>query len=155
MWLNRLRIGNRGDTIIEVLIAVAVMSSVLGIAYSIMNLNIETVRDNQERSEASKVAQAQVELLRSVYESDAIILNPGGSFCLTSGNSRHNNLGNMEDFVNGYSGNCKYSGGVTVSPTGIYHVDIRSNSPESYTVTVRWSKIGGGVNKVVIGYRLR
>lgn len=53
-----------GDTIIEVLIAIAVVSGVLGTTYAIMNRNHMIVRTNQERTEASKLAQRQIEMLK-------------------------------------------------------------------------------------------
>ena len=55
----------RGDTIVEVLIAMAVASSVLGITYATMNRNLLITRGAQERTEAAKLAQGQLEILKS------------------------------------------------------------------------------------------
>lgn len=55
----------RGDTIVEVLIAIAVISSVLGTAYAITNRSVQTNQSSAERSVATKVAESQLELLKS------------------------------------------------------------------------------------------
>lgn len=55
----------RGDTIVEVLIALAVLGSVLVGGYSIATRSINSVRASQERGEALKVAEGQIEQLRS------------------------------------------------------------------------------------------
>jgi type II secretory pathway pseudopilin PulG len=54
-----------GDTIVEVLIALAVLGSVLVGGYSIATRSINSVRVSQERGEALKIAEGQMEQLRS------------------------------------------------------------------------------------------
>lgn len=55
-----------GDTIVEVLIAVAVISSVLVGAFYISQKSTIAVRTSQEQSEMLQVLQGQVELVRAV-----------------------------------------------------------------------------------------
>src|SRR5690606_39104613 len=78
-----------GDTIVEVLIAIAVVSSVLAITYSIMNRNLLTMRDNQERTEAMKLAQGQIEALRAKWGTNegqaAVTDKAGNGFCVYPG----------------------------------------------------------------------
>ena len=57
-------LGNRGDTIIEVLIATAIVSLVLVSAYAITIRNTRATQDVQENSYAQKLVEQQVELLR-------------------------------------------------------------------------------------------
>jgi prepilin-type N-terminal cleavage/methylation domain-containing protein len=59
------RLDQRGDTIIEVLIAIAIGSLILGITYSTMNRSLITGRRAQERSEALKLAESQLERIKS------------------------------------------------------------------------------------------
>lgn len=67
----------RGDTIIEVLIALSVLALILVAGYSISTRSINGVRVSQERSEALRVAESQLEQLRGlssgVATADALI----------------------------------------------------------------------------------
>ena len=56
---------NRGDTIIEVLIAIGIVSLVLTSAYALTNKNVSSIQQVQEQGYAQKVAEQQVELLRA------------------------------------------------------------------------------------------
>lgn len=81
----------RGDTIVEVLIAVAVVSMVVASAYAITNRNLANTRQAQEHSEASKLGQAQIEQLR-VYATQATQSEPpfsfvGQAYCISSSGS--------------------------------------------------------------------
>lgn len=80
------RQNQRGDTIVEVLIAVAVVSMVVASAYAITNRNLGNTRQSYEHSEASKLAQQQLEQLR-VYAVEATQSQPpfsygGQAFCI-------------------------------------------------------------------------
>jgi type II secretory pathway pseudopilin PulG len=63
--MNRFYRNSRGDTIIEVLIAIAVVSSVLSISFAIANRSTLAGRQAYERSEAIKVAESQIELVKA------------------------------------------------------------------------------------------
>lgn len=58
------RLGQAGDTIVEVLIAISVISLVLVGAYVSTTRNINSTQDAQERSQAVKLVQTQIEYLR-------------------------------------------------------------------------------------------
>ncbi|HEY4161084.1 MAG TPA: hypothetical protein VGM08_03420 [Candidatus Saccharimonadales bacterium] len=66
----------RGDTIVEVLIAIAVASLILVTAYVTTHHSLTTIEDTQEHSEALQLAQSQVEALRSTQKTPA----SGGCF---------------------------------------------------------------------------
>ena len=55
----------RGDTIIEVLIAIGIVSLVLTSAYALTNRNIQISQEVQEQAYAQKLVERQVELLRA------------------------------------------------------------------------------------------
>lgn len=151
-----------GDTIVEVLIAIAVVGSVLAIAYSIMNRNLIVMRDNQERTESVKLAQAQIESLKSIWGTAAgrAQLNTQGAngFCLSGdGNNPIVDLSGgaptatMEsDNFGDYAAECINQ--------GIFHIGIRrqGSSPNyTYRVTVRWDQVGTRNRKeAAIVYRL-
>ncbi len=56
----------RGDTIIEVMIAVMVIGSVLVSAFTLTNRSTRIMRDAEEHAQANQLLQGQVERLRSV-----------------------------------------------------------------------------------------
>lgn len=62
----------RGDTIVEVLIAIAVISAVLAGAFTVTQRSSQAVRSSQERGEMLHLLQGQVEGVR------ALALAPGG-----------------------------------------------------------------------------
>ena len=74
----------RGDTIVEVLICLAVLGLVLGGAYVTANRNSLANRSAQERLEAVKLAEAQIERLRTAVQADSALLNRTVGFCLPS-----------------------------------------------------------------------
>lgn len=54
-----------GDTIVEVMIATAVVSSVMGSAFVLVNNSLQNTRAAQEHQEALKLVEGQAEYLRS------------------------------------------------------------------------------------------
>lgn len=61
----------KGDTIVEVLIAVVVVSVVLVGAYTISNASLRQIRMAQERGEAQKLAVGELEKITSCVPSSA------------------------------------------------------------------------------------
>lgn len=72
MFVKRIpnRQQERGDTIVEVLIAVAVVSLILGGAYVTTNRNLLAVRSAQERVNALKLAESQIEQIKGLAAID-------------------------------------------------------------------------------------
>ncbi|MDB5185917.1 MAG: hypothetical protein JWL85_440 [Candidatus Saccharibacteria bacterium] len=129
----------RGDTIVEVLIAIAVISLILGGAYASSRKSLQTTRSSQERGEVTKYVEQQVELLKSAVKNPSSnVFTMPGSFCLDS------NL-----IAQGASNAiCRKSG-----PGSGYALSITRNA-STFTVTGTWDKIdGSGSNQVQIVYR--
>ena len=76
----------RGDTIVEVLFALAVLGAVLGSAYVVVSRNVITNRASQERLQAVKVAESQFEKLKIKVASDDTMYDRTG-FCLSNANN--------------------------------------------------------------------
>jgi len=82
-----------GDTIIEVMIVLAVLGLAISISYSTANRSLLNTRQAQENSEATKVLQSQIEGLRILgangpNDPPTAALNPfkyPGTFCVTGG----------------------------------------------------------------------
>lgn len=82
--------GERGDTMVEVLIAIAVVSLVLGGAYVTTNNSLQSARAAQERSIALKLAESQIEQIKGIAgdptRSDLIFDGSAPNpFCISTG----------------------------------------------------------------------
>lgn len=171
--IKRQRGQEAGDTIVEVLIAIAVVGSVLGIAYSIMNRNLTIVRANQERTEATRVAQGQVEALKTLGSTTAgqtALAAVTTGFCINSQNEivplggAAPNVDSADDgdFADYHpeeeatnpDGSCRFQ--------SLYHAGIRRQTVAGnvrYRVYVRWDKLqtsdSNEKNETIITYRLQ
>lgn len=159
---RRLMRREAGDTIVEVLIAIAVISSVLAITYSIMSRNLAMMRDNQERTEAAKLAQGQLEALRARWATetgrDDLLAQAGTGFCIDtngmglpglSGGAPNNDL-STDDFAEDYPAECVSN--------NIFHIGVKLQSDglttATYQVTVRWDALTGSRGQVIYAYML-
>ena len=68
----------RGDTLVEVLIAIAVVSLILGGAYVTTNRSLYATRAAQERGNALKLAESQIEQLKGIVASNPTAVFGGG-----------------------------------------------------------------------------
>ncbi|HUC89835.1 MAG TPA: prepilin-type N-terminal cleavage/methylation domain-containing protein [Patescibacteria group bacterium] len=88
MFIRRLRSANsepkqRGDTIVEVLISLAVISLVLGGAYATANTSLQITRSSQERSNATKLAESQIEQLKGLANTNpSALFSAPSPFCI-------------------------------------------------------------------------
>jgi type II secretory pathway pseudopilin PulG len=158
-----LKLRESGDTIIEVLLSMAVVSSVLSGAYVTVRRGLDNSRQAQERAEGLKVVESQLEQLKSSADSSnptSPIFAPTTSindFCMGPGNVPINALAGAgrapsldaetPDFSN-YVMDCKLNG-----PPAGYNVSISRNAND-FTVRSRWNKAGGGKDQVQIIYRI-
>ncbi|MBP7766916.1 hypothetical protein KA068_00115 [Candidatus Saccharibacteria bacterium] len=123
----------KGDTIVEVLIAITVMSSILGGAFVSARRSTNATRASQERVEALAVAQGQLERARTAPGTLPECYDPDG-----------NERSNPDD--------CKVN--------GLYVPQIDIASPQLVTgfndllVTVSWEGVGGiGPQQLELVYR--
>lgn len=170
-----------GDTIIEVMIALAIIGFTIALAYSITSRSLRIGRQAQERTEAVKLAESQIESLVALARNSALDSTTGSifhanyagveSFCV-SGGTVVAQKPPIQDFLSNPSAALQAS--PTGAPTGsqIYHasclsgpdkryrisVDRNDNSPASgmstFNVRVRWERLGGGYDEVYFAYRL-
>jgi len=83
---NRFR--QRGDTLVEVLISMLVVSMILTGAYVTTNRSSIAVRDSQEHAEALKLVQGQLEQVRynaTQASAEVFTQSSAASFCMVSG----------------------------------------------------------------------
>lgn len=113
----------RGDTIIEVMMAMAIIGLILAAAYATTSRNLNTSQHTQERTEAVKIAETQIELMKSL-----------------TGSSRASLYSLPSDFCVNSTGPSVQSG---VCTQGRYNYSIRRSGTSVFIVVVRWTPPGG------------
>lgn len=150
-----------GDTIIEVLIAMTVASSVLGISYATANRNLLITRASQERSEAARLIQGQIESLRYVNNTAPLTLPSAANtpFCLNGSTVQKspavswpigvpNTTDLAADNFAGYPAQCVEN---------FYNYAITRDTAGSGTFHfyVRWENVRGGTrDQIIMVYRV-
>ena len=143
----------RGDTMVEVLIAIAVASFVIGIAYALVNRTLDQSQQAQEHSEALKVAEGQLEQLKSAI--------PDGTnvFCYKEDGS------GVQSFMagatvlpateSGYPEQCTKFGEGDFFRVGVVHTITSAvdETQNTYRVYVRWPGPTGNDEEVSLLYR--
>ena len=88
MTLPKLHLrSERGDTIVEVLISIAIVSLIRGGAYVATNHSLTATRDAQERSDGLKLVESQIEQVKNLASvSPTVIFGTApSSYCVSSG----------------------------------------------------------------------
>jgi Tfp pilus assembly protein PilV len=167
--LKILKLNQRGDTIVEVLISLAVLSLALGISFASANTSLKQSTNSQEHTEALGIISAQVEKLRSAITSGVTGLpTSSGFFCMVTPSVATDNLPYVtfsDESVASYADypascaqglNNRYY--VSISPEGANYgyTDTPGTSPEvDYTFVVRWPGLGTfGTQQESLSYRI-
>lgn len=123
---------NRGDTILEVLIAILIVSSILGAAYASTSRSLQVTRTAQERGEALKIAESQLEQIKTATDRSSPDVIAPDNFCIAGG------------VVTAACANGLYT-------TVVNHVA----GSHDFVVKVTWEKLGGGPdNELELDYRV-
>lgn len=156
-----LKLNNNGDTIVEVLIALAVLSLAFVISYATANAALLASQNAQEHSLALEYLDAQIEALRYVanqpnqliipqsefhHSNSAFCLQPGGSDVSSSApfNPSHN--------ASSYPPSCR------LAANGFsYYVDIQPDPSldNDFHVQIWWNGLGKlGIQSEELSYRV-
>jgi prepilin-type N-terminal cleavage/methylation domain-containing protein len=170
------RMSNRGDTIIEVLLAIAIVGSVLTGAFVAINRSMNASQQAQERSQATKLVEIQLERLKSITNNTTVdifnTLKPR-TLCLDTTVTRRDFPGSAiplpsrdADLLDAnppgnYPANCivdsagnTYSG---ASNSIAFYVSLERDAanPNQFTGRARWHRAGGaGREEAAITYRV-
>jgi type II secretory pathway pseudopilin PulG len=157
---RRLAADQLGDTIIEVMVVLAVLGLAIGIAYATANRSLLNARQAQENSEATGMVKAQVENLRLLSanstpantDPNTNIFLPTVPYCVPDPsaaspidtNTSHCSSGSVPYSVLVY--NCdKISTGPCFGASG----------PDTLVIQATWPDIlGQGTDSVTLDYRL-
>lgn len=137
---------SRGDTIIEVMISMTILSLALTIAYTLSSTSLKSGLESNQRTEALSLAQAQVELLANAKDNDAAFTSKyqvSSPFCINLDASKNVTVG-ADQLCSNFNG-------------AAYNVGISySSATNVFTITSQWSspKAPGGVAKLNLYYKL-
>lgn len=132
-----------GDTIVEVLIAIAIVSMILGGAFASSQRSFNVNQRTQERGEATKYVEQQLERLKAASNSPTASTtgifrtSVPAVFCLDTAASI-------------------VTAGCTTGPGNRYTLEIRRGvDNKTFTVSTVWDQSGGrGQDRVVMVYRV-
>lgn len=124
----------RGETIVEVLIAIAVIASILGTSYAIVNRNSSSYQQANERTQAVKLAEQQLELVRNLTSTERKAVKVSDTFCIKVTTIEYD------------ESNCMYE-------SNRYKV-VATRTLDTFSVTTSWDGIRGNSENVSIGYRI-
>ena len=141
-------IKERGDTIVEVLIAIAVVSLILGGAYVTTNRSLIATRAAEERGNALKLAESQVEQLKGFAKTNPDAIFGAATpmpFCI-SGSTSSVVTANGNPSLN--NAECKLSaGGTPTSTQPIYSLSItRGSDGNTFTILNQWADASGRIS---------
>lgn len=134
-----------GDTIIEVLLAMAVISVVLGSTYVVVNRSFRTTRQAQERSEAVKLLESQLEQIKVlVKDPNSGISTVNEVFCINSSG------GISVQSSPSFADDCQKFGTVP----GYYRLEL-TKTGDLYSAIIQWdSANGSGVDRASLLYKV-
>lgn len=131
----------RGDTLVEVLIAIAVVSLILGGAYVTTNRSLQATRSAQERAVALKLAESQIERLKALMStssaSTVMGIPAGTAFCIGYTTNKPVNLPNNECDLN--------TDGTYTGVEPIFHISITrgGTTGNDFVLSENWADVSG------------
>jgi hypothetical protein len=162
------RLNQAGDTIVEVLVAMTVLTFILAGAYVAANSSLTAEVRSGERSQALQLVQGQLELLRAYSSVSPISAASLQMFCLGVGvNGTYPTL-NIKEYDSGvvlpstytpgsYPTNCNVDSAMNPIATSTgqsYSLSIVENVPtNTFTIEANWYEDSGGVGNVTVVYR--
>jgi prepilin-type N-terminal cleavage/methylation domain-containing protein len=125
-----IKLGQNGDTIVEVMIAVVIIGTVLAGAFTLTNRNTRSIRDAEEHSQALQMLQGQLEQLRASSSTNAYN-DYGSNFCFDED-------GNIQNLGSGAFG-CQVTD--SLYKFSIVKAADGGTSPTLFTLTTQWDGI--------------
>lgn len=149
-------LGSRGDTIVEVMIVLAVLSLALSISSATANTSLQKSRNAEEHSESTGIINAQIEQVRAAVKAH-VALPTSGVFCMTSPTAFNSSFpvgytvpddpknDQLEPTDGTYPAACVKD---------YYHISVVLDADGTYRVRVRWPGIASlGDQQVETNYR--
>lgn len=146
-----------GDTIVEVMIVLAILGLAISTSYAIANRSLLNARQAQESSIATELAQSQIEQIRRLIDrgptdaNNVFLVAAPQRFCI-DGSGDVAKTG----FINDLPADFAHYPPACVN--GFYHISVKydpSSSNDDFTVRVLWDNVAGqGTDSVTVSYRI-
>ena len=150
--LTRLR--DRGDTIVEVMVVLAVLGLAIGISYATANRSLLATRGAQENSQATELLQAQIEQVRalSTVTGSAIYTTLFNRFCIDTSNLSVVAFPNSGPLTQ--TNTTTYPAACGPINTYYYISVSYNNADDSFTAKAYWADVQGqGLDSSTLIYR--
>jgi type II secretory pathway pseudopilin PulG len=137
------RLNQTGDTIVEVMIVLAILGLAIGISYGTATRSLKTTRSALENSQATALLQGQIELLRANSDTTDstqpnYIYLSGTLFCFNPATSA------LKSFSLPAPGLTNFSAYPSECTSSYYHIAISyNNSDDTFTATAYWDDVNG------------
>jgi type II secretory pathway pseudopilin PulG len=165
---HRERIREGGDTIVEVMVVLAILGLAIGISFATANRSLLDTNQAEENSQATDYAESQVEDLRYLAPTSSSanpsqdpgsnIFNPSTTFCITSPTATTPITTTVASCVFGAQ---KYQ--VLIYNCDRYSADDADNNPcagasaasDTFIIVATWPNIlGQGSDSATLSYRV-
>lgn len=146
---------SRGDTLIEVMLAIAILSSVLAGSYSITRRALRISQASQDRIYGLKLLEGQIEMMRQYREIDSSgwakgisdIVSSGGAYCF-----HPEDLLFDPETLQPSTADCSSFGPTEdISRYTIRNTTENLAGANIYVFRVQWPALNGGGEAVTIG----
>ncbi|HVU59665.1 MAG TPA: type II secretion system protein [Candidatus Saccharimonadales bacterium] len=136
-----------GDTIVEVIIAIAVIATMLAGAFAVVTNSTHGVRDAEEHAQALQFLQGQVELLRNAAgQSGILTAGLNQAFCLYTDSSGVHRVVSSDS-------HCLVSGLYNLSITSPTATPI-PGSTTTFNLVATWPSVSGNTDTVLLSYKV-
>lgn len=130
MFIKKPFSNSEGDTIVEVLLSITILSLILTISYSLTNRDSQYIQQSQERSEAQNISEQQLELLRNYLQPDTD-WNASHYICFDNANPPQPTSDDNQCYK-----------GIQDAGRGRYHTVLSyDDSTHTYTVETTWASL--------------
>jgi type II secretory pathway pseudopilin PulG len=148
------KLGNRGDTIIEIMIVLSVLGFAIGVTYATANRSLLNVRQAEESTEATTLVQSQIESLRTLTQ--YTVGQPNDIFDQTTPGFCIDSSGNVQTITNsGPTDQASYPASCLID--NLYYLFVSYEDPTTSTFEVQavWADVlGQGEDSVTMFYRI-
>jgi prepilin-type N-terminal cleavage/methylation domain-containing protein len=148
------KLNQRGDTIVEVLIAIAIVSMVLGGAYATTNKSLQATRSAQEQGVGLKLVETQLEQLKSLADTPgSLSSSTPASFCIVQSAGKPTITSTASA-----GAPCTLNSQGTAATSAdqpAYVLAITQPTPNNFRITNSWVDVAGKNNDFVqMDYRI-
>jgi len=149
-----LRRNERGDTIVEVLISILIVSVILTGAYVTTNTSLRTTRASEERTAALKLVQGQLELVKSMMASSAgatVVNSAPANFCIVPNTA----VGAQPTTPGSTAAACQQDSNGNPTTQALRYKLAISKTGNIFTAQAKWDSIvNSGQDSVQMTYRV-